>query len=390
MRVSSPEDNAAELVSTRNKRKFQQLKSGFLKVFPAFGRKRDMTALFDQCADDILDSWCSKRTLRDIQKSIAREVVDQDVYFTRTFLKTQVVRKSEKWFGPAKPGQIVTQFPMAKTFRDAVFALALERVVLAECPSHVYLHLRRTTSELASWCSRHLTTVQTFTETDYTAWDSGVDGAFVQFDSWLLSQIGVPKEYTRQFCDEAIRTRFWGGNLGIMQHSGSRYTFLFNTLNNLALTNCTYADTASVPQAFGGDDSLLGARLGHLATFSPKDWKMAPKVQHTTEGHLFGHHIRHGTLSYDYEYMSHRLDTAIISRPKDTDFYRSFCDQMVALPYPEDPQYARVFDALVTHCRSAGVVLPALAKATMIPSSFTSDRLYDLVSRTVSLRTGSF
>jgi hypothetical protein len=265
---------------------------------------------------------------------------------------------------------------MQKTFRDSVYALCLEKVVLAECPANVYLHLRRSTADLSLWSAEHFTGVTDFTETDYTAWDSSIDGPFITFDCWLLTQIGCPEEYVSLYRTEATTTRYFGGNLRLMQHSGNRYTFLLNTLRNLALTNCTYHGLRHTAQAYGGDDSLLAGLPAVSRSFRPEAWLMAPKVNRTSTGHLFGHLISNGVLTYDYSYMANRLEVAIVERPYDTDFFRSFCDQMSALPYRGSPEYARVYDMLVSHLRICRLVVPGFTPSSTFPLSFSPNSIY--------------
>jgi hypothetical protein len=351
--------NRASYDSSFNDRKFKQLKAGFCSIFPRFLQKRSFSELMDKCAEDVFDSWTAKRTLRAMQKKISKEAVDWSPQQTLLFLKSQEVKKKEKWFSVACPGQIVTEFPMQKTFRDAVFALCIERVVLAECPSHIYLHLRRSTSDLKAWSADHLTGVNQFVETDYTAWDSSIDGSFIRFDAWLLAQVGAPQAYIDCYVAEACATRCFKGNMRLMQHSGNRYTFLFNTLRNLALTQHSYSNIRDNAQAFGGDDSLIAGPAHVSPNFNPRYWLMNPKVVVSSTGHLFGHLITDGVLSYDYEYMNNRLEVGIVNN-READFFRSFCDQMAALPAPEDPHYALTLNRLLQHCGAKGFVFAAL------------------------------
>jgi hypothetical protein len=376
LKNASPEQNWASLHTGRVSSRFVQLKRGFLSQFPNFRMKRDFSFYLEESAEHVLDSWASKRTLRDIQRALAKDGVDADPTYTRTFLKSQVVRKNEKFFQDASPGQIVTEFPLVKTFRDAVYAQCLERVILEECPDHVYLHLRRSTSDLAAWTDQFLTGVHQFTETDYTAWDSSIDGPFISFDCWLFEQMGFPREYIDTYRREACETRCYTGNLRLMQHSGNRYTFLLNTVRNLALTNATYIGIRRAPQAFGGDDSLISGHPRQNPQFQAKHWLMNPKVLRTETGHLFGHLITNGYLSYDYSYMANRLSTAIIERPRDIPFFSSFVDQMVALPYQNDPEYARVYDMLISHCHQQQLRVPGVDPPDDFVLSFSPQSIY--------------
>jgi hypothetical protein len=369
---ASPAANRSNVKSHQTR--FTQLQRGFLRVFPKFKSVRQFDALVEQCAEEVLDSWATKKTLADIRKSLGKADVDHDFCQTKLFLKSQVVRKIEKRGKPASAGQIVTEFALGKTFRDNTFALAIEKIILNECPSHVYLHLRRSTSDLQDWVQTNMSSTSSFTETDYTAWDSSIDGPFIKFDGWLMGQLGFPSEYISTYMTEACTTTARGRNLRLMQHSGNRYTFLFNTVRNLALTQASYAQLEDVPQAYGGDDSLIGSQPPVRVGFKASSWLMMPKVQHTEVGHLFGHRIQFGRLSYDYAYIKHRLEVAIVERPLDTDFFYSLVNQMVALPLPDDEYYSACYTMLHSHVVTHELVVPGLT-APLVPLNYSDQSI---------------
>jgi len=358
LKMATPAANRRNIYAGRSR--YVQLKNGFLTQFPNFRRPREMEGLFEQCVEECLDSWMTKRTLKDIQRALVNEPPDWDKEQTRVFLKTQVVRKRDTWGGPAKAGQIVTTFPVMKTFRDAVYALALERVLLADCPPHVMLYLRKTPADLAGWIERHMGDTTVFTENDYTAWDSSIDGPFVKFDLWLLRQIGVPEEYLATWAEERCSTTCFMGNLRLMQHSGDRYTFLLNTVRNLAITNAQYAGMAGRPQAYGGDDSLVAGRPDFAKDFRPSHWLMDPKTHVGPVGHLFGFEVRDGKVTYDWRYMRNRLSVGLVERATDYDFFVSFAVQLRDFPNTDDELYASVYAELVAHCHRMGWRIPGL------------------------------
>jgi hypothetical protein len=123
-------------------------------------------------------------------------------------------------------------------------------------------------------------------------------------------------------------------------------------------------------------------------SFDPTRWLMAPKVVHTTVGHLFGHLIHDGMLSYDYEYMRNRLEVAIIERPTDKAFFTSFADQMLALPRPDDEHYASVYDMLLSHLRDVGISIPAIPTTSSFPLLFRPQWLRTLTLDETTPRRG--
>jgi hypothetical protein len=301
--------------------------NGWKRAFGSRGRIELDESLLEWCCEHVLDSWTAKRTLADITRKLADHDPDWSPNFTRLFLKSQVVKKAEKVNTPASAGQIVATFTITKTFRDAVWALYVEKYVLALMPSNVYLHCRRTPDEMSSWLAEQ-PVPDAYSANDYTAWDSGVDGAFLTFDAWLLTSLGVPMDYIQTFIAEREETRCYAGPIRLMQFSGDRWTWLLNTCRNVALTNYSVTVPSGTPQMYSGDDSLLFGVFPANPKFNHRDWLMSPKPVVTRHfGSFCGFRVSQGVISYDPHYMRARIEYAIADRPNDLDLFRSLIDQ---------------------------------------------------------------
>lgn len=229
--------------------------------------------------------------MRSLKRVIEANPTDWDPLTTRLFLKSQAVKKLEKLGGVAAPGQIVATFPLAKTLRDSVWALYLERLLLRDCRPTTYLHCRTTFSDMTTFYKRFWQKGPT-TANDYTAWDSGCDALFLNFDCWLMTTYGIPKPYVEQYFHERCNTSAYVGPMPIMQFSGDRWTWLLNTARNAALTGWSLNCPAATPAAFSGDDSVVLGAWGKASDFRPSAVRMTPKRvvadTNTFCGYLFG------------------------------------------------------------------------------------------------------
>jgi len=266
----SPTLNAQQLRVARS------LQHGFRKFFTVPESNLVDEAIFHQALTERLRSWAGNRTIRDLRRIVDQSPPDWDPLFTKLFLKSQMVKKLDKVGGPAKPGQIVTTFPLLKTFRDGVWALYVEKQLLASAHPSTYLHCRAGYKEMSTWY-RTFWRPGVSTANDYTAWDSGCDATFLHFDRWLMRSYGVPQSYIELYTSGRVNTRSMAGPMPIMQFSGDRWTWLLNTARNAALTGISLEVAPRTPAAFSGDDSILLGDLPPSRSFNPRSVPMSPK-----------------------------------------------------------------------------------------------------------------
>jgi hypothetical protein len=222
-------------------------------------------------------SWCAGKTKAAIASSMAQSPPDWDPLFTKLFLKGQVVKKLGALFGRAKAGQTVATFPKSRIFEDSFWAVYVRDVVESWRLPTTYLH-DQPLSRMFSWYSQ-FSRRGLQTANDYTAWDSGCDHVFALFDAWILEESGVPAEYIDRYLQAKFNTRSYLGPALPMQFSGDRWTWLFNTLRNAALTGASLNCKAGTPAMFSGDDSLVFGHFIYNRGFVPSDWLMTPKTE---------------------------------------------------------------------------------------------------------------
>nr|QDW81317.1 RNA-dependent RNA polymerase [Rhizoctonia solani flexi-like virus 1] len=270
-------------------------------------------ALMEQCAEEALDSWLDGRTVDQALSSLDKEDFEEPVEYTRNFLKTQLLRKDEKYSAPAGAGQTISDMSFSRNMKHAAAALYVERQVLATMPQNIYVHLRRNHGEFRRWCGAATMASRNreFAACDYSSWDASVDGACLQFDRALLESLGLPQPLVDEFVALRINTRNFAGNLGLMQFSGDRWTFLLNTLRNIAYTNTRCALPAGRTwQAYAGDDLLLfrGTIPIHKA-WDQDEWLFRAKdVEHLRVGEFIGMRV---TNRAEVFVSTHKLRTQV-------------------------------------------------------------------------------
>jgi hypothetical protein len=127
------------------------------------------------------------------------------------------------------------------------------------------------------------------TANDYTAWDSGCDRIFLDFDLWLMASVGFPQEVMDLYKYEKTHTVCHAGPMPIMQFSGDRYTWLLNTARNAALTGVSLDCPVGATACFSGDDSLLLGNFAPAKELKGLHYNMAPKPIRSRIGEFCGY-----------------------------------------------------------------------------------------------------
>jgi hypothetical protein len=303
--------------------------------------------LLATCVDEQLASWLSGRTQRDVERAVERAAVDWSPLVPKLFLKSQRVKKLPKAHAKATKGQIVTDVSHAKLFHDAVWALYVEKQLLKACRPNVYLHARRSLAQTQYWYKKYWDTKEFVTYCDYTGWDSGVDESFTLLYGRVFRTFGVPERVVEKFVYERHNARTFLGPFPAMQASGDRYTWLNNTIGNMALTGASFEFTSEQAAAFSGDDMILCGSADYQ--YNDVNRQFVPKVVVAPTGEFCGMNFGTPTLHLDPKTLLHRLTMAIEDNRKDFDYYESvsyslrFADSR---SFYEDPHYATIAHTL--------------------------------------------
>jgi len=316
-------------LSSLDKARLKQLKRGFAKFFDvdSWNSAPFDEALFDQCSRDFLSPWVSKRTLAGIANSVRKDNIDQAPNYTELFLKTQYVKKEEKRFAAATAGQIVSEFPLTKQFRDAPFALFVERLSMKHAYPSTYLHCRASPDDMSRWYRKHWSQGP-ITTNDYTSWDQGCDKVFANFAAWVMRLCRVPDEYVQTYLFERLNTFSYLGPHRTKQESGDRWTWLINTLGNAAITGASLNCPKRTTAAFSGDDGAVLGSWRYQPGFHAKQWKMVPKRLIEYESVFCGYHIGGEDIYIDPIVVMHRAQNGLALGRNDPEYWNSISDAL--------------------------------------------------------------
>jgi len=296
-------------------------------LYKAFGKRVNLTKtdldmrLFRKCVNEACASWVGSRSMATIIKSFQAAPVDWDPKFAKLFLKSQRVKKLEKATADASKGQIVTDIAHLDLFRDDVWALYLEKMLLKRKNANVYLHTKANPTVMDQWYQQHWKPGRVNTACDYQGWDGGVDEAFILFYGKVLNTFGVPISVVERIRESQFSRTSFRGPIGGMQHSGNRFTWIFNTMGDIAVTEEHFPGSYVEPSAFSGDDSELNGYFEFRP--APVPYNMVSKVLHGYQLEFCGFMYGGERLHISSRVLLHRFNLAIEDGRSDPDFWLS-------------------------------------------------------------------
>jgi hypothetical protein len=309
-------------------KRLKQLKSGVSKFVDMPGMLSDgfNPALLDECSREKLASWASKRTKRALVRSIDKQDLDQPHNVVRLFAKGQYIKKKAKWRTNAFPSQTVSDFSLGRIFDDAPFALYLEKQLLKHAHPTTYLHCRATPDQLSKWYTTHWRPGNVQSACDSTSWDSGMDHVFVEFVCWFMRQANLPPQYIDRYRYMRFNTSSHLGPHQPRQESGDRWTWLINTVCNLAFLGAMFNCPARTPIAASGDDGILLYRWRFSEGFAPSDWLLIPKLEWGVSLEFCGLIFGGDDISFDASVIAWRARFGLQQGRNDADYWRSIGD----------------------------------------------------------------
>jgi hypothetical protein len=173
------------------------------------------------------------------------------------------------------------------------------------------------------WYNKHWDRSKPITACDYTAWDTGRGLPFLYFDLWIMNQLGVKQSYRDEYARRKLESRCFRGPLPVMQFSGDRYTWLFNTLSNVALTGASQNCSSDTPAAFSGDDMILNGDFDFTVD-AHLHWPMEPKLEKASHGEFCGMTFGDQDCHLSPKILLYRGMIALGRGERSADFWRSY------------------------------------------------------------------
>jgi len=345
-------------VTSQHVRRSKDLAKGFSK-FASFGTGQLDRGLYRECEKEAIRSWVSGKSKGDIQRSVKNSPPDWGVRYAKLFLKSQRVKKSHKATSNATKGQVVTDFSHTRLFQDAAWALYIERSLLKHTKRGVYLHARANFATMSKWYDRNFTKHNDVTYVDYTGWDGNVDEAFTLFYANLLRSYGMHTSQVERFVSYRLDTRAFLGPIRPMQHSGDRWTWLLNTVGNMALTGHSFSRiTPEDGVCFSGDDMIVSGKPKYDLP-NPGSWGFQPKLSTSAVGDFCGFQYGGDHLYISPSELAHRGIMSLEDGVNQENYWQSYAHSLrFAVPdSTQTPAYSRAVDVL----RLAHSLYPHLA-----------------------------
>jgi len=176
-----------------------------------------------------------------------------------------------------KKGQIITNMHLQYTLSDTPFAKYLEDFLLPALHPNILLNFQMDPAELQDRYAAIWDPSKPVTGNDCTGWDTGIEREFYEFDMWLMRLLHFPQWYMDMHTHRRFNAYTHIGRLPMMQASGDRYTWVLNTLRNVALMSWLFEIPTGTPMAFSGDDSLICGHFPITKHYHPSEWRMSFK-----------------------------------------------------------------------------------------------------------------
>ncbi|GFM95132.1 replicase [viral metagenome] len=198
---------------------------------------------------------------KQLEKISYRNSADCEPYTSETFLKGQHVTKLGTEYRKAKKGQMVTGFPTQTNARFGAMTRYLFAAVRSALPEEILLLNGVTLQEQEDWFKQHWNFDKPCYEDDYTAFDGTQNEDFLVFQVMLMSECITLDQLIDEYIEHMTEVKVHGKRSRPFIASGYKFTWLINTLDNMAYQSVKHRLTPHTPEervarAFSGDDSI--------------------------------------------------------------------------------------------------------------------------------------
>jgi hypothetical protein len=212
-------------------------------------------SLAEECMLENEENRAKTKGSKSLQNFRARAEPEWPINFLDLSAKNEIKAKDEKRFKEAIALQTLV------TAHDYIFhrmgwvARYITAQILPRLPPYLLIYLRKSPADLDAWCKRFWVD-KTSSWNDFTAFDQGQDASFLSMEVALMNQLSLPRSEIDFYVWLKTNTYSRLGGFSIMRFTGEVFTFLFNTLANVAISFLRY-DLDGMVCAFGGDDSCI-------------------------------------------------------------------------------------------------------------------------------------
>lgn len=251
----SPSDNQRSLkdASLVGNRLFRALED----VIPALRSPIPFSpALQEQCVEENEVNRLKVKGATNLRNFRARAEPEWEENFVDLAAKSELKMKDEKRFKEAIPLQTLI------TAHDSIFhrlgwvARYISHRILDMLPPHLMLYLGKSPADLDAFCKRFWVD-RVSSWNDFTAYDQGQDASFLRMELTLMERLCLPQDVIDYYSWLKTSTFSRLGSFAIMRFTGEVFTFIFNSLANIAVSSMRYYFAPGRACMFGGDDSCF-------------------------------------------------------------------------------------------------------------------------------------
>jgi hypothetical protein len=321
------------------------LYDAFDRLFPKI--EKCTTAELDLLSERVATEYLSRRTEAQVRAKISQQDPSLTPSDIKLFLKQQIVKKVEKMFSPASPGQLIHEFSLATTLADAVFVLWLEERLLDQAPANLVFLRRLTPSQIRQRYRDTWHVGRGCSWNDYTSWDAGCDHNITALDVHIFKRCGFPASFIDSYVARKISSRSFLGVMAIMQNSGDRFTWPLNSLRNAVVTTCNFGFRPDVCYWFNGDDFICDdvvSPTGMLVT----PLRFVGKFGSGPIGIFSGWRFAGPVCTTDSASLLYRCDIASARGRSDIEYWQSAAD-LAQFCCPDDVEYPHIVSRLAEH-----------------------------------------
>nr|AKH39765.1 Replicase [Donkey orchid symptomless virus] len=211
------------------------------------------TELWNQCRAETESTYLQKPE-HQITNARWRHEPDVDFSHIDLFIKSQKVKKPEKFGRKIKPGALICSYRQDVVLRTATLARYVRKRLNNYVPPHLFINCEKTPTQMEFFVTKYFHEGRACLSNDYQAFDQSQDGGILNLERRVYVTLGVPQEEIDYYVDLKIHASAFTGVLGIMRLTGEGPTFDANTIANMAYFFTKYDVPKGTPAMFAGDD----------------------------------------------------------------------------------------------------------------------------------------
>jgi hypothetical protein len=218
---------------------------------------------FLDCILEAQEARVSSKPLPALLRSDSRS----DPNWLRNYFQAFV--KSQQKVSKTAPyaGQVLAEMSDESMFLYNPMARYILRMILKDKPTTMFLAAKSTTRDMDNFCKDNWAD-QYSHESDAKAFDQSQRGEALQLEQLVMWHYSMPPYLIDMYLEDKVSYRCQLYTIATQRLTGEAFTWLFNTLFNIAYTYTRYDVRPDDPQAYGGDDQVVNRLIDEKPTWA--------------------------------------------------------------------------------------------------------------------------